>query len=114
MNPTAFVFGAGASMDYFYPSGWQIRKEIIQQSDPAFVRSTNLPQYKDIGFTMPQIEKFNLDLVEADTYSIDEFLQRLEQHWDLGKFLVAKVLLQILTSAGRHLSKIRCHSSNSL
>ena len=96
---TVFIFGAGLSSDYFFPTGAKLRDEITEllkfsNSDP------NLPQQikvlRKIGFTPDQIIDFREQLEDGGFDTIDEFLEKRKSQaiHSLGKTAIAMALIR--------------------
>jgi hypothetical protein len=95
--PTLFILGAGASMPYGYPSGKQLRTEIVSNFMPYFEKtfetdsSISLRQINDYrrkGITLANV--FNKSSVE----SIDKFLSLNPSFADIGKLAITFFMLQ--------------------
>jgi hypothetical protein len=67
----AFVLGAGASKDYAYPLGSEIKADLLSQLKPT------LPTFKGLlgaGNSAEEINRFSLSLERADYDTIDQFV----------------------------------------
>lgn len=91
-TPTLFILGAGASKPYGYPTGKELRRQIIQNfsSDLNSLEShdfstiCDMPKrvIRDIAESF--IRKFNL----SDTQSVDLFLSRNSEYEIVGKMAI--------------------------
>src|SRR5687767_13239611 len=88
-RPTVFVLGAGASVPYGYPSGWELRNWIL--SGPTTDADTKV--YKELGFFGPVFQEFQTSFLNSACASIDDFL---ESRNDLDKVGRTAIALQIL------------------
>ena len=106
-NKTVFVLGAGASCPYGYPSGKDLRKEIISDFCAQY------EGYRDARpnqpfFTMAmEAKEFTDKFKKSRTKSIDLFLARNPEFLDIGKKAIA---LRIL--AAENVSKFKEHMKN--
>lgn len=88
---TTFILGAGASKPYSFPSGLELKNDIIQSlKDKNSKYFTNL---LEIGFTEIEIKKFRESLYYCSTFSIDQFLEKNEKYIQIGKSCIAQILL---------------------
>ena len=103
VNNTVFILGAGASADFGFPSGEELRQRIIQ----GFI-ATDSQTYKDVesiakALSVPDEDEFNdyikpinefaYKLKHDAGYSIDAFLERFkESYLEIGKLAIASIL----------------------
>jgi hypothetical protein len=93
---TVFILGAGASKPYGYPTGRQLKDEIIKKFKVYYTRLVNfdssIPNDKRAYYDS-SIESFieNLEGSNPET-SIDLFLSRNKQFADIGKLAIALIL----------------------
>ena len=112
---TVLVLGAGASMPYGFPSGVELRRQILAQSviDSRGVallenqldamHTDNLPdavREHRLKFQDPsaRIGRFHRAFGESEVYSIDAFLAFRLEFEDIGKLCIAEVLAPIENS----------------
>ena len=94
-KPTALVVGAGASMDYGFPSGAQLRHDIcygilrvdLHRSDTIF------GLLRLVGFPKDRVLDFAGALNESQIQSVDEFLDYQRGFADVGKAAIAAALI---------------------
>ena len=110
---SVLILGAGASAGYGYPTGPNLRQEIIkllgsQGSELKYTRmDPRNPKVKlsngdeeiaflirNCGFAFKQLEDFYNDLLRSPRTSIDSFLQFQPKHLKLGKTLIALTILR--------------------
>src|SRR5687767_8080552 len=93
-KPTVFVLGAGASRPYGFPLGIdlvdQICSEILGTSDDSGV----LVRLQELGHPIKEIRAFGTDLRGTRPYSIDTFLETRQEFLNVGKAMIADVLLR--------------------
>lgn len=94
---TVFIFGAGLSSNYYFPTGAELRDEITNLL--RFSDSANLPQQikvlRRMGFTPDQITDFREQLEDGGFDTIDEFLEKRKSQaiHSLGKIAIAMALI---------------------
>lgn len=110
---TVIILGAGASIDYGYPTGRKLREQIISSTSVTnyivnrINNSTevalNAVLNSDIDFltfialnchiSTTTIERFNNDFRMSPKNSIDSFLENRPEFIDIGKLLISKLIL---------------------
>ena len=92
-TPTIFVLGAGASFDYGFPLGSELRKLIIRNFEPDYPKNL-IGLFVGMGFFESDIHDFRDELIGAATTSIDAFLEaRQPYERRLGKYAIAAALI---------------------
>lgn len=102
-KPTVFILGAGASVPYAYPTGFQLQEDIkqllinvpepgVQGFIPCESHPYNPALWDELGYDREKLRNLFNDLSHAATYSIDKFLERKPVHIALGKLLIAYTL----------------------
>jgi hypothetical protein len=88
----AMVLGAGASMPYGFPSGFDLMTQIINQLDPI---RNNQPRslMLAVGFEQIDIERFRDALRQSGRKSVDSFLEHRPEFIPIGKAATACMLL---------------------
>ncbi|MCP4748027.1 MAG: hypothetical protein GY874_18105 [Desulfobacteraceae bacterium] len=90
---TTFILGAGASKPYAYPTGWELKDEIIKNFLTHCKRFESIPHQQKQSFDTVAPEFIeNLMQSNSDT-SIDLFLSRNPQFKDIGKIAIAVILV---------------------
>jgi hypothetical protein len=91
-EPTVFILGAGASCPYGYPSGRELRQQIIGLFPNDFkVFIEPLEERigsRDFGMMQQEVEPFVLKFNKSSTKSIDLFLARNPEFMLLGKYAI--------------------------
>jgi hypothetical protein len=89
---TVLVLGAGASCPYGFPSGFALRKLILEG---LYAENSALFTFLRDNITGPNgIRAFRDEFAASQMYSIDAFLAQRPQFIDLGKTAIAAVLVQ--------------------
>lgn len=84
---TVFVIGAGASIPYGFPSGQDLRHEMVGKTlKPGDPRHGIL---MEMDFTYDEVEKFRIALARSWASSIDFFLATRQEYLDVGKAAIA-------------------------
>lgn len=91
---TVLVLGAGASVDFGFPTGQQLVRDIYSLLDPK------TGSYYDLYYRIARkqnddilIERFPVILRKADPFSIDEWLEKNDEFIPMGKIAISIVLL---------------------
>jgi len=105
-KPTVFVFGAGASMPYGFPSGRQLVEQIYCTALGNFKETSNnkwinsglisAPRIREILNDMygaSEVGKFGKALRLSQQISIDAFLEHRAEFTDIGKLTIALFIL---------------------
>jgi hypothetical protein len=90
--PTTLVLGAGASMPYMFPSGYDLLLEICTLLAPD-VESKDKTMLIDCGFDKDRLHRLRHDLMRSGTKSVDAFLERRTEFVREGKAAIASVLI---------------------
>ena len=92
-RPTTLILGAGASMDFDYPSGSELTRRVVQiTSDP------NSNAYRcllELDFNEKQISDFSNALRMSGRLSVDVFLEHRSEFNDIGKVAMTLVLVRL-------------------
>lgn len=91
-NPTTFVLGAGASIDYGYPSGKALKDKMI--IDIKNQKSREYQLLRELNFDDYYIQQFILSLEKSGQKSVDAFLENRLELVDLGKAAIAIQIIQ--------------------
>lgn len=82
-NKTVLIIGAGAHVPFGFPTGKQLKQDILKETAALF------PHFKK------EVEDLQKDFRHSLEDSIDAFLEkRHEQHLAIGKLLISSVLLK--------------------
>lgn len=97
---SVFILGAGASVPYGYPTGFELAEGIktfllnfpydpkVASKDMAEVHNF----FNQLVSPLPKLKQFYDALLKASTYSIDKFLENRPDYLELGKLLIAYML----------------------
>jgi hypothetical protein len=85
---TVLVLGAGASMPFGFPSGWQLVARLCHH-----VLTAEVGILDQLGFQRAHIEDFRVALLRSGCTSVDLFLEDREDFMDVGKAAIAIALL---------------------
>jgi hypothetical protein len=89
--PTVLILGAGASMEYGFPSGQDLFIKIrhaLKESRESKLRSALI----NLGFRPSEIRKFHSYLVYVDPSSFDDFLEIRPDFLQIAKLSIAAFL----------------------
>jgi hypothetical protein len=91
-KPTLFILGAGASIPYGFPSGAALRDRICEAADN---KSSGLAytMFKHSGFNVEQVYEFATAFRNSRLASIDAFLSKRREFSDIGKLVIAALLI---------------------
>lgn len=111
MSDTIFILGAGASVPYGFPSGEKLVRLIIDQLSNLIHEGNRKSNFlaklmiEEKGIDPTLCTDFQGALLKSGTYSIDAFLERRKEFRELGKVIIATILLE---------SEQTCLQNNSL
>lgn len=97
---SVFILGAGASVPYGYPTGFELAEGIKNfllnfPYDPKVVPKDMMEVHNFFNLLvnpLPKLEQFYDALLKASTYSIDKFLENRPDYLELGKLLITYML----------------------
>jgi hypothetical protein len=97
---SVFILGAGASVPYGYPTGFELVQEIKTflsnfPFDPRIAPKDMLEThmfFKQLVNSLSELDEFYNALLKASTYSIDKFLENRPDYLELGKLLITYIL----------------------
>lgn len=100
MPKTVFILGAGASAPYGFPSGEKLVALILQEL--ATIISNSQREKSLVGRLLAKEDMMDLSLINSfkdclflsQAYSIDAFLSRRMEFREIGKLLIAAILLE--------------------
>lgn len=89
--PTVFVVGAGASVDYEFPPGPRLVRDIVQglSDENAELRRW----LEEVGFAAGDLSAFGRRLERSGLRSIDAFLESNPTHAEIGKASICASIL---------------------
>jgi hypothetical protein len=87
---TLLVLGAGASIPYGFPSGAQLRNEILSSGGNYRWRQNLLA----LSFSEADIQRFRESFLKSQARSIDFFLQNQPEFLAIGKAAISAILLE--------------------
>jgi hypothetical protein len=85
-----FVFGAGASVDFGFPTGWQLVERVLSELQ---VNPTRERFLEYTTFTAAEIDKFLSALDASGQNSVDAFLEERRDYLALGKAAISAILI---------------------
>ena len=88
---TVLIHGAGASINYGFPSGLQLKAEICKAIKIRNEIYRDLIQFKD---NEDHVEDFYNNLLLSSEMSIDAFLEHNPQYFEVGRRAIANVLIR--------------------
>lgn len=89
--PTVLVFGAGVSCSFGYPSGIELRNNIINNLD---LNSGCYNEIREFGFDDVDITAFRSAFRDSGKESVDAFLEHRVDFLEIGKAAIAQELLK--------------------
>lgn len=94
---TTLILGAGASVDYGFPTGLGLRALICEQLKYVPGQSELLPRQLMVacGANTELIEDFRSAFERSGLTSIDSFLAKRPEYADIGKLAIASILVPI-------------------
>jgi hypothetical protein len=87
---TVLILGAGASMDYGFPSGRELLEDI--KAGISDMRKDLFRKLQDYEASPDKINDFFINLIHSDPLSIDAFLERRTEFIPLGKLAIVMML----------------------
>ena len=90
-TPTVLVLGAGASMDFQYPSGGGLKGEVVNMTSNP--RSDAYRTLQGFGYSTAYIQEFHEALRYSGRPSVDAFLEHRTEFMDVGKASMALALV---------------------
>jgi len=90
-RPTVLVLGAGASVDYGFPTGTQLLQEICANTKPGNCLFNFL--FEEMLIPEPEITEFVTALEKSQAPSVDVFLEYRTQFEKIGKVAIASTLI---------------------
>jgi hypothetical protein len=91
IRKTVFITGAGASAPYDFPTGEELKKEVIETLTSNDVKTVDL--FNESTFDHNKREEFAHRLRRSGRQSVDAFLEHNSDFVDIGKFAIARVLI---------------------
>ena len=88
---TVFVLGAGASMPYGFPSGFQLRSRLCAAKEGKSSELANILA-EHTGIFYKDIVHFAQTFRDSNIASIDAFLSRRDEFVEIGKLAIAATL----------------------
>jgi hypothetical protein len=87
------VLGAGASIPFGFPSGRELKNEIVNRLGPPSLDGPKLAMLTIAGFGVDHIEAFRSALQKSGKLSVDAFLEHRAEFLEVGKAATACFLL---------------------
>ena len=92
IKPTVFVLGAGASMPYGFPSGWNLVKDTVSIGKNLTGKWLEHLYFLNKNFQSDQVKEFVDALFLSSRSSIDAFLEYRHEYIEIGKASIALLL----------------------
>jgi hypothetical protein len=103
-QPTVFILGAGASVPYGFPTGYKLKRDILnipfsRNLERGKLQKTN-PNYSKVWsyiikeYHEEMVISFFSELKKSGFYSVDAFLEHRDIYIDLGKTLISMELIK--------------------
>src|SRR4051812_38344733 len=89
LDRTVLVLGAGASVDYGYPTGPSLRRELIRDLGDQSGGGGLVKTLGYSGFSSELIQTFRDALLQSAVNSVDELLEHRLELVDVGKAAIA-------------------------
>ena len=86
--PTVLVLGAGASMPYGFPSGWDLYHDIVRMPTEAFPMQEDRYSRTKM-FRTRKVLEFKAELSDSGVKCVDTFLQKRKEFQKIGKAAIA-------------------------
>lgn len=86
---TVLILGAGASINYGFPSGLQLKAEICKEIKHKYGSYSDLVKFTD----EEHVQDFYNNLLLSSEMSIDAFLEHNPQYLDIGRRAIAHILI---------------------
>jgi hypothetical protein len=87
---TVLILGAGASVPYGFPTGAELRRDILA----SLGNEGRFQNYHALGYTERHwLENFRRDFWRSQQPSIDAFLESRPDHLELGQLVIADFLM---------------------
>jgi hypothetical protein len=93
-HPTVLILGAGASIGYGFPSGLQLKAQILQAITRKQGDEIYLDLLKSTSRNGEYLQDFYDNLLLSSEMSIDAFLEHNQQYSEVGRRAIANILLR--------------------
>ena len=93
-KPTVLILGAGASMNYGFPSGLQLKALICKAIKERADIFNDLRTVEGDEHSMNYVDDFYHNLLLSSELSVDAFLEHNPGYFDIGRRAIANVLLR--------------------
>lgn len=90
-KPTVLILGAGASSMYNFPTGAQLRNQIL--GSLRNLRAESIQKYSYMGFDKKEVDSFVNAFSQSGVASIDAFLEHRREFINIGKTVIAETLI---------------------
>jgi hypothetical protein len=94
-RPTVFLLGAGASKDYGFPLGSELKQRMTGMAQDKSLRK----ELSQLGLSAQELEDFARALKGTVHPTIDIFLEHKPRWRKLGAYLIAKTIMQAEATA---------------
>jgi len=94
-TPTVLVLGAGASMPYGFPSGRDLKNKIVKSPSHVYLLPRAAKNPLEAQKWNQKCDLLRQDLRLSAQASVDAFLEHRPDHLELGKRLMAHMLISV-------------------
>ena len=90
-KPTVLVLGAGASQKYGFPSGTELKNQVVRTLSGE--GSSLFERYSGMGYNEQEVRRFRDALKQSGVPSVDAFLEHRQEFLGIGKTAIAEILI---------------------
>jgi len=92
-KPTVLVLGAGASRQYGFPTGTELKRIVVDSIRPNPADSPWSQAFTEAGMSYDDCVRFRSQLNQSGKASVDAFLEHRREFLDIGKTAMALALI---------------------
>jgi hypothetical protein len=91
-RPTTFILGAGCSLEFGFPTGFELVRQLSLQ-DASGGLGQPLSQLISLGYEQNSVRDFSIALSHSGRESVDAFLEHRPDFREIGKAAIAMALI---------------------